>query len=102
MGTASKKQTQKAPRNRTIGLAPNEVDGLRKSLVFDCERVNLSAVGGRIVCGDAFNVLGRLSHSSFDLLFADPPYNLTKAFGKETFRTRTADEYEAWLDSWLS
>lgn len=38
---------------------------------------------------------------SFDLLFADPPYNLTKKFGKESFFKSTGEEYEAWLNSWL-
>jgi len=81
---------------------PGEADTLRKSIVFDRAKTRLSAIRNKIVCGDAFDVLGRLPEASCDLLFADPPYNLTKAFGKETFRNRTSDEYEAWLDSWLS
>ena len=37
-----------------------------------------------------------------DLLFIDPPYNLTKAFGKTTtFRERSIAEYQRWLESWL-
>ena len=56
----------------------------------------------KIICGDAFDALGQLPTKNFDLLFADPPYNLTKAFGKESFRERTSDEYEEWLDSWIA
>jgi site-specific DNA-methyltransferase (adenine-specific) len=93
---------QKAPRNRTLELMPDEADALRTRIVFDPEKVRLNVVRNKIVCGDAFDVLGQLPRASFDLLFADPPYNLRKAFGKETFRNRTPDEYEAWLDSWLS
>ena len=38
----------------------------------------------------------------FDLLFADPPYNLTKNFGHgKVSARRRSDEYEEWLDSWL-
>jgi len=51
--------------------------------------------------GDAFEVLTTLPAASFDLLFADPPYNLTKTFGSERFRETSGEEYEAWLDSWL-
>jgi site-specific DNA-methyltransferase (adenine-specific) len=54
-----------------------------------------------MICGDAFEVLKKLPENSFDLLFADPPYNLSKSFGKENFRQTSSDEYEAWLDSWL-
>lgn len=58
-------------------------------------------VADMIICGDAFDQLRQLSVSSFDLLFADPPYNLTKRFGVESFREKPTDGYEAWLDSWL-
>ncbi|MFN0277828.1 MAG: DNA-methyltransferase [Pyrinomonadaceae bacterium] len=43
-----------------------------------------------------------MPESIFDLLFADPPYNLTKDFGAEKFSRRTSEAYEAWLESWLS
>lgn len=55
----------------------------------------------RVLCGDAANLLSTLPATTFDLLFADPPYNLTKKFGKEKFNSTTGDAYEAWLDSWL-
>jgi site-specific DNA-methyltransferase (adenine-specific) len=56
----------------------------------------------QLICADAFTVFEQLPHSAFDLLFADPPYNLTKEFGRESFRQRTIEDYESWLDSWLS
>lgn len=43
-----------------------------------------------------------MPEQSFDLLFADPPYNLTKKFGKEEFKRSSSDEYEEWLDSWIA
>ncbi|MBP6002349.1 MAG: site-specific DNA-methyltransferase [Pyrinomonadaceae bacterium] len=51
---------------------------------------------------DAFTCLPLLSARKFDLLFADPPYNLSKKFGTESFSEMSSDEYEVWLDSWLS
>jgi site-specific DNA-methyltransferase (adenine-specific) len=54
-----------------------------------------------VICGDSSSVLRALPAHRFDLLFADPPYNLTKQFGKESFRGTSSDEYEEWLDSWL-
>jgi site-specific DNA-methyltransferase (adenine-specific) len=35
------------------------------------------------------------------LLFADPPYNLSKTFGAARFTERSSAEYEDWLDSWV-
>jgi site-specific DNA-methyltransferase (adenine-specific) len=55
-----------------------------------------------LVCGDAFAVLPKLEPGTFDLVFADPPYNLSKKFGGETFSAKTSEEYADWLDSWLS
>ena len=90
MPTAPKKAKLRSPRNRTIDVIDGEAAALKKRLLFDDVKVDLASVRNKIICGDAFAALGRLSASGFDLLFADPPYNLTKAFGKETFSERTS------------
>ncbi|MBK8465583.1 MAG: site-specific DNA-methyltransferase [Chloracidobacterium sp.] len=102
MPVSPKKAKVRASRNRTIEVAGNEVTGLKKQLIFADKADDLSSVRNLVICGDAFEVLDRLSDASFDLLFADPPYNLTKAFGKEKFRERSISDYEKWLDKWLS
>ncbi|MEP6789242.1 MAG: site-specific DNA-methyltransferase, partial [Acidobacteriota bacterium] len=93
---------ERAPRNRTLSLEADEVDRLRQKITFG----DLLPVDGVLrndfICGDAFEILGKLCVSTFDLLFVDPPYNLTKSFGKETFSVLTSDKYEIWLESWLS
>jgi site-specific DNA-methyltransferase (adenine-specific) len=95
--TAQKKT--RAPRNRTIDLSAEEMEIYRKRLVFG---ENLNDFQNKIVCGDAFRILKKLPRHSFDLLFADPPYNLTKNFGENSFRQTSLDEYETWLESWLA
>ena len=87
-----------APRNRTITLSDDERPGLRRAL----DRLGQESQNDRLINGDAFEVLPTLPAESFDLLFADPPYNLTKQFGSEKFRETSDEDYEAWLDSWLS
>lgn len=100
MSTSPKKA--RAPRNRTIEITGDQSSLLRKQLVFAAERKSLLNPRNKIICGDAFDALRRLPESIFDLLFADPPYNLTKDFGAEKFSRRTSEAYEAWLESWLS
>ena len=95
--TAQKKQ--RAPRNRTIDLSAEEISNFRQRLIFDKSPTD---VRDQIICGDAFQVLKELPEKSFDLLFADPPYNLTKNFGENSFKQTSLDEYEIWLDSWLA
>lgn len=101
MPPTTKQAKVRAPRNRTVELLPGEVDALRSHIAFDSHEPDLFSLHDKIWCGDAFDVLKRLRHGSFDLIFADPPYNLTKSFGKEAFREMAVDEYEMWLDSWL-
>ena len=91
MSDGSKARPIRAERNRTIEVTESEIGVLKREL---------SRANG-IVCGDAFDVLKTLPEQSFDLLFADPPYNLTKKFGKEEFKRSSSDEYEEWLDSWV-
>jgi site-specific DNA-methyltransferase (adenine-specific) len=56
----------------------------------------------RVFCQDVFDALPKLPDRSVDLMFADPPYNLTKNFNDRKFRETSLDEYSEWLDSWLS
>lgn len=96
-----KLQPTRAPRNRTLSVEDEEVVRLRSQLGRDRPPDNPSDTSA-MICGDSFSVLRELPFKRFDLLFADPPYNLTKKFGKERFVQSSADEYEAWMESWLS
>ncbi|MDQ6786928.1 MAG: site-specific DNA-methyltransferase [Acidobacteriota bacterium] len=91
---------ERAPRNRTIQLSGQEIEIYRKRIIHS--EIDLKDCRNKIICGDAFAILKKLPRQSFDLLFTDPPYNLTKNFGLEKFRQTSLEEYETWLDSWLN
>lgn len=88
----------RALRNRTIELTGAEKTRLRKSIDLTWSPQSKSR---KLICGDAIETLSSMSGAQFHLLFADPPYNLTKKFGQEKFNSRSSDDYETWLDSWL-
>ncbi len=98
MNSGSNIRKVRAPRNRSIDIEESEVKGLRAKLVFEVDP-SVAKEQDIVVCGDAFGVLKAI-RSKFDLLFADPPYNLNKSFGEKAFKERSSDEYEVWLDSW--
>lgn len=100
MPASTRKVRTRAPRNRTIEVDNDDVKRLRSSIASQENAICIEKCLNRIIMGDAFNVLQNLPPGHFDLLFADPPYNLTKTFGKETFRELSLDDYEEWLDSW--
>ena len=81
--------------------SPTETEIYRERLIFPDKQIDFSGVRNKIICGDAFQTLKNLPEKSFDLLFADPPYNLTKNFGNNSFRQTSLEEYEIWLESWL-
>jgi site-specific DNA-methyltransferase (adenine-specific) len=56
----------------------------------------------RTICGDSIEICKSLPNQVFDLIIADPPYNLTKKFRGTRFRRLPRSEYALWLDAWLS
>lgn len=98
---SDKPEKLKAPRNRTIELTEAEKEIYRKNLVYFNQQNDFNQIQDQIICGDCFQILKKLPEKSFDLLFADPPYNLTKNFGAEKFKQTSLEEYEIWLDLWL-
>ena len=81
MPGSSKPAKTKAPRNRTIEVTPDEAKRLRRGLLFGVDGKDVE-IKNAVICGDSFEVLKKLPAASFDLLFADPPYNLAKEYGQ--------------------
>jgi site-specific DNA-methyltransferase (adenine-specific) len=76
--------------------------GYQSSLAKLNAPASLENVHDKLFCQDVFTALPLLPERSVDLMFADPPYNLTKSFNDRKFKQTSIDEYSEWLDSWLS
>jgi site-specific DNA-methyltransferase (adenine-specific) len=83
-------------------LSEEELIQYKASLTQLQSPAALEAIQNRLLCQDVFAVLPNLPDQCVDLMFADPPYNLTKSFNDRKFRKTSLDEYSDWLDSWLS
>lgn len=83
-------------------LSDDELRRYRESLSRFDSPATVEDVRNKLVCQDIFTVLRNLPDQSVDLMFADPPYNLTKNFNDRKFKKTSTGEYEEWLDSWLS
>jgi site-specific DNA-methyltransferase (adenine-specific) len=95
-------ETIRAPANRTMTLSDEELRRYRGSLTRFNSPATVEDVRNKLVCQDIFSALPNLPDQSVDLMFADPPYNLTKNFNERKFKKTSSDEYAEWLDSWLS
>ncbi len=92
----------RAPGNRTLTLTDEEFELYRTSLQRLESAVNADKIRYKLFCQDLFSALPFLPDACVDLLFADPPYNLTKKFNARRFKKTSIDDYAEWLDSWLS
>lgn len=92
----------RAPRNRTLTLSDAELIQYKTRLEKVESPATLDSIRDRIFCQDVFAALPNLPDQCVDLMFADPPYNLTKNFNDRKFRKTSLDEYAEWLDSWLA
>ncbi len=91
----------RAPRNRTITLSTDEEAFYQRNLVNLIGPSTLPEIENQTINQDLFAILEWLPTSFVDLLFIDPPYNLTKSFNNATFRERSVQEYQNWLETWL-
>jgi site-specific DNA-methyltransferase (adenine-specific) len=57
---------------------------------------------GILYQGDCLDFLSALPDSCVDLVFADPPFNLGKDYGKDVNDQMKSEEYLAWSNQWLS
>ncbi len=51
---------------------------------------------------DCMSVLPEIQDESIDTIFADPPFNLGKEYGKNSNDQRTHEEYLKWCKEWIT
>ena len=57
---------------------------------------------GRVYQADCLELLASLKDGSIHTLFADPPFNLRKNYGRNVDDDRPASEYLTWSKQWLA
>ena len=98
---AESKEKPRAPRNKTITLSADDLNLYPRNLVKLTGPIAVSEIENRTINQDLFQILDWLPAECVDLLFIDPPYNLTKSFNDLTFREKPVEAYRAWLETWL-
>ncbi len=91
-------EKKKAPRNRTIVLSENEIAKYSKRAIKIKRKTKIADVENKTARGDFFEIAKFLPEKFVDLLFLDPPYNLTKKFNSLKFTKKTIDEYSDYLE----
>lgn len=94
-------EKEKAPRNRTLTVEPKEAIQLSQRLLTAEALRNGIFFADSTIHADLMEVLPLLPDSFADLIFIDPPYNLTKDFNGTKFSARSYEQYIDYLESWL-
>jgi len=96
-----------SPRNRSLRLDISDRERLApplakaRALGSPGSRIELGGAEDLVVLGDALTALPRLPPAVIDLMIADPPYNMDKAFGSERGKRMESGEYEDYTLAWL-
>ena len=91
----------RAPRNRTLTLSAHDVEQFASGPLRLSGPVLPHFILNRTIHQDLFAILDWLPEQFVDLLFLDPPYNLSKRFQGLKFQERPLENYAAWIESWF-
>ncbi|MFZ0456821.1 MAG: DNA methyltransferase [Ignavibacteriaceae bacterium] len=91
---------KKSPRNRTIYLTNQEKE-YYSGKILKADSLTGFAYVDNIINGDIYKSYKFIPPESIDLLFLDPPYNLSKQFHDSNFNRKTEEKYTEWFDSWF-
>lgn len=93
---------ERAPRNRTLTINPDEGDDLLTRTTSLHRLSTLEEIENKLIHQDLFACIDHLPDQFIDLMIIDPPYNLNKKFGESKFTKSSSESYEEWLESWMS
>lgn len=93
---------ERAPRNRTLIVRDEEKAFLMRQTISLGALSTSKEIENRLIHQDLFSCIDFLPNHFIDLAIIDPPYNLTKTFGKNKFAKISAESYEEWLASWMT
>lgn len=92
----------RAPMNRTLTLSRDEEEKYHSQLLTLEKPATIQELENRVICQDFTETLGLLPDCFVDLLFLDPPYNLTKSFNGRTFKNLSHEDYTVWFELWFA
>lgn len=84
----------KSSRNKTLEITQEDRNKYLQQIETDY-KIN------SVIQSDALTTLGQISDNSIDLIFTDPPYNLSKVYSQEEFKKQDLMSYLEWANEWL-
>ncbi len=95
-------EKRRAKRNRTITLSDTDRTSLAQRLKKLSHSVEVYAIENCTINQDLIEAINYLPESFVDLMFIDPPYNISKSFNGLNFKQMPLSEYSDWIETWIS
>ena len=92
----------KSEKNKTIDITVEQGKEYLDKCISLHNKTTIENIIDKTILGDTFDVLTKLPEKSIDLLLVDPPYNLDKEFHGNEFKSMSDDNYENYIDSWIT
>ena len=93
---------ERAPRNRTIVLTPQEIHRYAARCLRPAGRpLAPRELEDQVIWGEMEEAAALLPHAFVDLLLVDPPYNLPKTYGTHAFRPMDPGRYADYTRRWI-
>ncbi len=94
-------EKQRASRNRTLTLRPDEIEHLKSKLLTAQNIKSSTDIVNKTLNGDILQMLEFVPDEFADLIIIDPPYNLSKNFNGLHFNSRSQESYDEYLETWF-
>lgn len=94
-------ENSKASMNRSITLTGEEVKNYSERLINLSGKCKVQDILNKTINQDLFSIINYLPDNFIDLLFIDPPYNLSKNFNQSAFKKKSLDEYAEYVESFI-
>ncbi len=92
----------KSRRNKTLDLPLEDCAEQLERCLFPAAPLTAEEIRDKVICGDFFAAAPLLPEKCFDLVIADPPYNLRKDYGGEVFSKKNDGDYADFTRRWLT
>lgn len=95
-------EKERSKLNKTIALTEQELSLLSRKLKVLNSPAQVEDIANLTINQDLFETIKYLPEGFVDLLFIDPPYNLSKDFNGNTFKEMSINSYTEWMETWFS
>lgn len=89
----------RSKKNKTLVCTESDISILSSNITYIKKSATVPEISGKVIGGNIFHVAKYLPKNFVDLLFLDPPYNLSKDYNGHIFKEKEQAEYYRWFSN---